>query len=184
MTEEDGQSKAGLIEIRLRELSQLFNSLDPSPFHERELDDGADAYIVDWARELPQAIPLRLVIHLPGDEARKAQERGLAMALSNHFGGRAETIERDRRELLRMGWRYLAIGLLVLLFCLAASQLARAMLGKGPVARWLEEGLIIVGWVANWKPIETFLYDWWPLYRRRNLYRRLADARVEIVPIG
>ena len=36
------------------------------------------------------------------------------------------------------------------------------------------------GWVANWKPIEIFLYDWWPLARRRDLYRRLAAARVEV----
>jgi hypothetical protein len=34
--------------------------------------------------------------------------------------------------------------------------------------------------VANWKPIEIFLYDWWPLLRRRNLYRRLSEASVEV----
>jgi hypothetical protein len=39
---------------------------------------------------------------------------------------------------------------------------------------------IIPGWAANWKPIETFLYDWWPLVRRRNLYHRLALANAEI----
>jgi len=50
----------------------------------------------------------------------------------------------------------------------------------GPLARAFEESLIIVGWVANWKPIETFLYDWWPLRRRRDLYRRLQNAAVEI----
>ena len=55
----------------------------------------------------------------------------------------------------------------------------------GPWAGWvgsrfLEEGLIIVGWVANWKPLEIFLYDWWPLARRRNLYRRLAAAKVTV----
>ena len=48
------------------------------------------------------------------------------------------------------------------------------------MARALEESFIIVGWVANWKPMETFLYDWWPLKRRRDLYRRLAAASVKI----
>jgi hypothetical protein len=49
--------------------------------------------------------------------------------------------------------------------------------------RWgqiVQEGLIIVGWVANWRPIEIFLYDWWPIVRRRRLYRRLASATVEV----
>lgn len=171
----------GVIEVRLRELSQLFNSLDPSPFHERELDDDADDYIVGWARELPAQARIRIVIHLPEVEARRAEERGVEAALVNHFAERAASIERERRELSRLGTRYLAIGLCVLLVCLGASQLAHAQLGSGPLARALEEGLVLLGWVANSRPLETFLYDGWPLRRRLALYRRLAAAKVEIV---
>jgi hypothetical protein len=40
-----------LIEIRIREVKQLFNSMDPSPFNERDLDRDADEYIVNWAHE-------------------------------------------------------------------------------------------------------------------------------------
>jgi hypothetical protein len=61
-----------------------------------------------------------------------------------------------------------------------ASQLLRRYLGGSPLASVLQESLVILGWVANWKPLETFLYDWWPLARRRNLYRCLAAATVEI----
>ena len=32
----------------------------------------------------------------------------------------------------------------------------------------VEESLLIFGWVANWRPIEIFLYEWWPVVRRRN----------------
>jgi hypothetical protein len=170
----------GVIEVRIRELAQIFNSLDPSPFHERDLDDDAEAYIVAWARELPANAPLRIVVHLPEAEAQKARERGLATSLANYFGERALMQERELRELFRNGRRYLSIGIPVLVACLMASQLVRAWLGAGPVARALEESLIILGWVANWKPIETFLYDWWPASRLRALYRRLGDADVEI----
>jgi hypothetical protein len=62
-----------------------------------------------------------------------------------------------------------------------ASQLADAVrVTLGPKSKSLQESLIILGWVANWKPIEIFLYDWWPLARRRDLYRRLANASVEL----
>ena len=169
-----------VIEVRIRELAQLYNSLDPSPFHERDLDADAEEYIVSWARELPIDGPFRIVVHLPQDEATKAHERGLAAAFANYFAERADMLDRDLKELFRNGWRYLSIGVPVLILCLVASQLARAIFDGGPLARAIEESLIIVGWVANWKPIETFLYDWWPLQRRRNLYRRLADADVEI----
>jgi hypothetical protein len=46
------------IEINLNRLSQLFNSLDPSPFHERDLDRDAADYIIGSAEEAPRQRPL------------------------------------------------------------------------------------------------------------------------------
>lgn len=174
------EGKEGIIEIRLKELSQLFNSLDPSPFHERDLDQDAEDYIVGWARELPSNAALNIIIHLPEEEARKAEERGLKAALANYFTDRASAQQRELNELFRIGRRYLLIGSLVLVVCLLGSHLARTLLGAGPLTSIIAESLILVGWVANWKPIETFLYDWWPLKRRRDLYRRLAEATIEV----
>jgi hypothetical protein len=44
----------------------------------------------------------------------------------------------------------------------------------------LREGLILLGWVANWRPIEIFLYEWWPIVRHRNLLRRLSQAQIVV----
>ena len=60
---------AGVIEVRIHEIAQLFNSFDASPFHERDLDDDAEDYIVGWARELPSDVALHIVIDLPAEEA-------------------------------------------------------------------------------------------------------------------
>ena len=38
------------ISLNLRDLNQLFNSMDPSPFLEKDLDDDAEDFIVGWAR--------------------------------------------------------------------------------------------------------------------------------------
>jgi hypothetical protein len=40
-----------------------------------------------------------------------------------------------------------------------------------------EEGLLIVGWVAMWRPLEIFLYDWRPIWRRCRLY---AKTRIPV----
>jgi hypothetical protein len=51
-----------------------------------------------------------------------------------------------------------------------------------PFGSLLRQSFLILGWVANWRPLEIFLYDWWPLARRRDMYRRLSAATVEIKP--
>jgi hypothetical protein len=54
----------GLIEVRLTSANQLFNSMDPSPFHERDLDHDAEAFIVGWAREVPKSQALKIRVSL------------------------------------------------------------------------------------------------------------------------
>lgn len=44
-----------VIEIRVTELRQLFNAIDPSPFRRRDLDPRAEEFIVAWATDLPSA---------------------------------------------------------------------------------------------------------------------------------
>jgi len=45
-----------VITISLAQVEQLFNTMDPSPFHERDLDDKAEQYIVGYAREMPRGL--------------------------------------------------------------------------------------------------------------------------------
>jgi hypothetical protein len=176
MSETEGQA----IQIRVDEVSQLFNTLDPFPFHERDLDDDAEEYIVGWARELPRDQTLRIIVHVPRPEAESDTARRLEESLQRFFAYRADVVGRDLNELFRVGRASLLIGLAVLGLCLAAGHFVTGRFGTGYLGRFVEEGLIIVGWVANWKPLEIFLYDWWPLTRRRNLYRRLAQAKVSV----
>jgi hypothetical protein len=65
---DDGPDSDANIEIRLGRPQQLFNSFDPSPFHERDLDEDAEAYIVDSVDEFPLQKRLRLIIHLPAEQ--------------------------------------------------------------------------------------------------------------------
>jgi hypothetical protein len=88
----------------------------------------------------------------------------------------------DLKELFRLDRRALAIGVAVLSFSVIIGQTVVARLAPRPIAELIAESLLIFGWVANWRPIEIFLYEWWPLVRRRNLYRRLAAAQVELKP--
>jgi hypothetical protein len=174
------RAERATIELRIRELGQIFNSLDPSPFTERDLDDDAEAYIVGWAREVDTGARFRIVVHLPASEAQTAQQRGLESAIGNYFAYRVGMLERDLSDLFRVGRRSLAIGIVVLAVCISLSQALRTTLPQSPLGQLLAEGIMIFGWVANWRPAEILLYDVWAVRRRVGLYRRFADAQIEL----
>ena len=168
------------IEVRLRELAQLFNSLDPSPFIDRDLDADAEEFIVSWAREVPHHGELELLIHLA--EAPDAERAaGVEESVRHYFASRAAMKERELRLLLRRGRASMVIGVAFLAACFADGAVLRPMFP----ARWgefVELGLHIVGWVAMWRPLEIFLYDWWPIRSDLRLLRRLGRMRVRLQP--
>jgi hypothetical protein len=170
----------GVIAVRITSISQLFNSLDPFPFQERDLDKNAEEFIVGWARELPHDQPVRIEVHLPTAELQKPECKEVGAALQKYFKYRAEVTQRDLNQLFRTGRLSLGIGMAALALGLLATQYITGRLGESQLARYFQEGLIIMSWVANWRPMEIFLYDWWPVLRTRNLYRRLANANVEM----
>jgi hypothetical protein len=166
------------IEIRVERSAQLFNSLDPLPYPDRDLAPAAEDFIVSWARDLPAHQPIRIIVHVPADEVSEQLERRLHDAFRNYFRYGEERLRLDLTEMFRTGRVSLAIGLVVLAVCVLIGQVISRYSEGAYLSRVFEEGLIILGWVANWRPIEIFLYSWWPLARRRTLYARLSAAEI------
>lgn len=181
----DGQvtPNCGSIAVHLRELNQLFDALDPSPFREKDLDSDAEEYIVESAKELSSSEPCELVIHLD-QPTSLSNQRMVRDAIRVHFARRASLLRRDLRRLLRRGLISLGIGVAFLAVFFIAAQVLGRVMGESGLATLFREGLIIVGWVAMWRPLEIFLYDWWPIVGQRRLFDRLAGTGVRIVHKG
>lgn len=168
------------LELRVSELMQLFNSLDPTPFLHRDLDRSAETYIENWAREFPPDSRLQITIHLERAPATGNPTVMMTEAVHNHFDYRASLMRGELRQLLRQGRTSLCIGLAFVAVCLLIAD-AITQAGGGDVHTIARESLTIVGWVAMWRPVEIFLYDWWPLVRRIRVYKNLRYARVRVV---
>lgn len=169
-----------IVEVRVRDLRQMFNAIDPSPFHERDLDPKAEEFIESWASGVPGSARIALLVHLDGPPSPEDEAGVLRTAVHEHFRRKAEASRRRLRELFGRGRVSLAIGLV----CLAATSvianaLAAATNGGG-FSRVFQESLIIGGWVAMWRPMEVFLYDWWPILAEARRYDRLATMPVRM----
>jgi hypothetical protein len=168
-----------VIEVHVAELKQLFNSIDPSPFGEKDLDPKAEEFIVGWARELPRTAPLALMVYLDRPSGLPDDSGALRDAISQFFQTRAEASRRRLRQLFRVGRTSLFIGFVFLALSIAIGEvIERVTPGHfGEIAR---EGLLIGGWVAMWRPLEIFLYDWWPIRVDIKLATRLSAMPVQI----
>jgi len=171
----------GVIEVHVAEMNRLFNALDPAPFRDRDLDPKAEEFIVDSGREFPADQPLALVVHLDREPGTADDVRVLGEAVHAYFTERALATRRRLRQLLRVGRKSLLISFIFLAALMALRDLLGGVFGTDGYASILKEGLVIMGWVAIWRPMEIFLYDWWPIRAEVKLYERLSTMQVRVV---
>jgi hypothetical protein len=173
-----------LLKLRLAGFAQLFNSLDPAPFRQRELDSEAANYIVDWAGEAPARQPLALQLVLDGDDVDATEAAAVPAAVHDYFRRRAAARRKQVRRLLREGRISLYVAITFILIATALAQWLVAVLPTGRHTTILYESIVVICWVAMWRPAGIFLYDWWPLMSDARLYDRLSTMAVSVTTEG
>jgi hypothetical protein len=169
------------LELYIASPMQLFNSMDPAPFRERDLDSEVVTYIVDWARQV--APPARLGLQVNLNHAATPEDSGAVLLNAVHeaFRRRAITSRVHLKNLLRSGRISLVIGLTFLASAIFLSDSLSGLINNENYARLLQESVVIGGWVALWHPLNIFLYEWWPIWADIRLYDRLGAMDVRLV---
>jgi hypothetical protein len=167
------------IELSLRDIDQLFNTMDPSPFHEKDLDHDAEEFILSWAQEFHRQEPVDLIVHLEKFPAGHDAGRLVGQAVHHYFAYRARMNHLEFKRLMKRGRMSLLVGLSFLGLCLMTNSL---LVGNHPgaIPNFFSQSLTIAGWVAMWRPMEIYLYEWWPLRRRGQMLEKLSRMPVEV----
>lgn len=173
-----------IIEVRVAEIGQLFNTIDPTPFHQRDLDPSVEEFIVDWAREIPSTKRVALLVYLDRPPTEANEAKVVRDAVDRYFARRASAWRIRLRRLFRQGRISLAIGVAVLATLLIGAQYLGHVVRPAELAQVLHESLLIGGWVAMWRPLEIFLYDWWPIRAEARMFDRLARMPVRLMYEG
>ncbi len=171
-----------LIEMKLSSVSQLFNSFDPAPFHEKELDINAEYYIVDAVTDFPLKTRFKVVIYLPDGAKDTKQAHHIPEAVKGHFEYKALVQRRKFRQRLVYGEFTLVVGLMFLAIATLASLAIDAYSGSYPVAHIIASALTVMGWVAMWEPVTVFLFQLWPIVKQRKVYEKISRVEVDIQP--
>jgi hypothetical protein len=163
------------VNVHVRDVAQLFNSLDPSPFWDRDLDRDAATFIEEEFSDKRSADEWHLTVHARDDSASTTD---LQLAVENYYTRLASSARRELREHLRFGELALLGGLAIFVLAILGRELLTNAFQQLPQP--LDEGLIILGWLALWRPAEMLAYEWVPILRKRRQYERLAGIRVSI----
>jgi hypothetical protein len=170
------------IELRLRDVNEFFDPLDPSPFPERDLDGAAARFIRESMEDLGPGGDAVLVLHLPAGQLDQAPV--IAQALRRYFVREREASERQLRQTTRFARFALLAGLAGMVIVVAISRALAAVAAAGTLTAALAESLTIVAWVFLWRPTEVLLFDRWGIRQRIRLHERLAKLPVRCVGQG
>ena len=177
--EEPRPASVARIELSVATPADLFNALDPSPLVGRDLDDEVEAYVVESAHELPHR-DYALAVHFAERQPMGDETAALARAIRSYFLYRRDVQARRLRLLMHEGRQALIVGLMFLAVCGSLGFVAVNLVAS-PLGTLLNEGFLIIGWVANWRPIEIFLYDWRPMRQQREILDRLARMEIDFL---
>ena len=178
------KSRSREITVRLDHPSQLFTTTSGDPFSgEPFLVSGMD-WILDELS--PHALGWRArtktTIVLPKGSLDPSLANKTRVAVKRYCQFK---VRQNQHALVALRWqgvKALQMGIVFLAGCLFLSAfLSGTALVPGFLGTLFSNGLEIAGWVSLWRPIEIFLYEWWPYWRENQLYTHVMNMQIVVV---
>ncbi len=171
------------IAVHLDDISHLFNAPEFDPFADRPVYTTGLESAANQIKMTSRRSRHRLVFYLPDEKITPDLEATVRRALDHYCVYKLEEARREVKLLRWEGFEALETGLIFMSICLFISLYISKVQGMAEYLRnFISEGLSIVGWVSMWKPIDIFLYQWWPHWQSRFVYEKLQKAELVIRP--
>ena len=165
--------------LELDDVDQLLIAPNSLFYGKRMLTPDAEELIIEEATKASSNDRIHLKIQLRKDENSRKNE--ITTAIHQHFIYRREKSERELKKIFQLGWQSLLISIVFLGLLVSLTSVIIKLLPEGGLSITFREILIILGWVALWRPADFLLYEWRPFKREINLFRKLEQCKVEIV---
>jgi hypothetical protein len=167
------------VRLELATLNELFVAPEADPLAGRPHGESGVNRILNELRPTPNR-DVHATLVLPASERTVDLESRCRNALQRYCDARIAHLANDRRSLWHEGRATLWRGVLFLVLCMLGSRVVGDPKFLHPViARFLDEGFVIAGWVALWYPLDALLYQHWPLTRERRLHGRVRTMRID-----
>lgn len=170
-----------IVEIVVKNSRLLYNNHDPAPFRERDLDIQFVNYFVAAIEEFSIKTKMKLRI-LTSDPNDLKPENSLIIqeAIKTYFQYETSLTHSKIKKRTRRIQTFFFTGILTLFICLTAAQFLNSIKSFPKIANMMSVGFMITGWVAMWHPIESLLYEGWPIREQKRFFEKMSNIEVEI----
>lgn len=163
------------VDVSIPSIDRIFDTRDPAPFRQRDLDPDLVTYLVGASEDLSAQASLNVVFWLE----QPCAPNEIELAFRAHFEDEIERLTRRRRVQRRVGSIALAVAVVAIGLLLSLAGTVGDLVG-GRFGHALREALVISSWVLMWRPIDTLVYDGIPFRHERQTMRRLLAAVVDV----
>lgn len=167
----------------LTKVEQLFDTDVPVPSEFVALDSDVLDFFTSTIKKHHKACrEFRLIVRLPEQALREVEpymRTSVDLTLKGYFLAREKRIAERLHEHFQDAWKMFGFGFAFMLAC----TLLRTYLAPEEVHSLMSsfrEGLLVIGWVALWKPVEELLFNWWTLKRELVSWHKLAKMEMKV----
>lgn len=178
----DVDQAVGTIVIALDDIHELFVAPVQDPMSNRFQNASGVDQIVKTASPRQIARVKSIDIDLPSGAGLAPDPLQVQTAQHGYCDQRLDDLAERRRAILRRGFKELVFGVAFLALCLGlAAAVAAGITSPDWVRQFTSEGLIIVGWIALWHPVDMLLFEQWPVAREMRIIKGLSRLKVSFL---
>ncbi len=170
----DAAKKAFTIQVAVNQYDELFNRLDPTPLHQRDLAPDLMAFLKECSEEIPFRYQINLLINVSQENRDSLVERKVLEGFRHYFLYEINVISDQLRHTRRRALKYVLVSFL----SITSAALLRGLLEENLIMNYLREGLTIGGWVFLWEAISVSFIQSDPINRLKTHLRRLQQADI------
>ena len=168
--------------LKLENVDQMLIAPHEVFYGKRMLNHNAEEFLIEESEKHPYRTAIYLKVYLPPDALNRSQE--IEAAVHQHFTFRKNKSLKQLNRTLQFGWRSLVIAIVFLSLLVLFTLLVIRRIPEGGLSIIFREILIILGWVALWRPADLLLYQWRQFKRDASLFKRLAQCKIEVITEG
>ena len=171
------------IAIHLSNIHDLFTHPAEDPFSNKASFVSGVELMKDELSSAPrrQAGRLWTTIFLPKESIEPDLVDKITEALQRYCQFKIRQNEVAMAVFRRGALTALLIGILFLVSGLSLSQLLEKGTFLPPfLSTFLSDGFNIAFWVILWRPIDFFLFELWPFWREKRIYKNIMQMEIRI----